>query len=174
MDSFGSRKVYQDRMTDFFQYARNDNQERSLEIKLLKYLIDYETPRVFADKRDAYLYKETYPSKLLKHSDCTFKWDQIILKNGHEEIALMLCNPLYTNLCPQNERETWPAYSNLDLMQIASTPQSTGKNQLPRSGEAAFLHGMECEQLGIKDIILSYSSMLVDLCRIILRLVYFD
>jgi hypothetical protein len=47
MDSFGSRKVYQDRMTDFFQYARNDNQERSLEIKLLKYLIDYETPRVF-------------------------------------------------------------------------------------------------------------------------------
>jgi hypothetical protein len=40
IDSLGSRKVYQDRMTDFLQYARNDNSERSLEMKLLTYFDD--------------------------------------------------------------------------------------------------------------------------------------
>jgi hypothetical protein len=40
MDSFGSRKVYQDRMTDFLQHAQNDNSERSLEMKLVKYFDD--------------------------------------------------------------------------------------------------------------------------------------
>jgi hypothetical protein len=69
--------------------------------------------------------------------NCTLKWDQVIMKDGRVEIALMLCNPLYANLYPQNERETWSADSNLDLMQIAniiykiySPPQSAGKNQL--------------------------------------------
>jgi hypothetical protein len=42
------------------------------------------------------------------------------MKDGREEIALMLCNPLHANLCPQNECETWPADSNLDMMQIAN------------------------------------------------------
>jgi hypothetical protein len=75
-------------------------------------------------------------------------------------MALMLCNPLYANLCPQNERETWPADSNLDLMQIAniiykiySPPESAGKNQLQRSREAAFRYDMDCEQMVIKDIL---------------------
>jgi hypothetical protein len=92
--------------------------------------------------------------------NCTLKWDQLIMKDGREEIALMLCNPLYANLCPQNELEPWPADSNLDLMQIAniiykiySPPQSAGKNQLQRSREAAFRYGMDCEQLEIKDIL---------------------
>jgi hypothetical protein len=71
--------------------------------------------------------------------NCTLKWDQVIMRDGREEIALMLCNPLYANLCPQNERETWPADSNLDLRQIAniiykiySPPQRINYNALEK------------------------------------------
>ena len=45
MDSFGSRKLYEDRLNDFLEAARADHSESTLEMKLVKYFNDARTQK---------------------------------------------------------------------------------------------------------------------------------